>query len=55
MVVEQFIILMIFVGSICLIFGLGAWISDVCITLEEEKRLKEEVNAILHKYDELKK
>jgi hypothetical protein len=54
MVVEQFIILLIFVGFMCLIFGLGAWISDVCISLEEEKKLKEEVKAILHRYDDMK-
>lgn len=54
MLLEQFIILMLFVGFMCLIFGLGALISDVCISLEEENKLKEEVKAILHKYDELK-
>jgi hypothetical protein len=55
MFVEQFILLLIFVGFMCLIFGLGAWISDACISLEEENKLKEEVKAILHKYDDLKK
>jgi uncharacterized BrkB/YihY/UPF0761 family membrane protein len=55
MFIEHFIVLMLTVGFMCLIFGLGAYICDVCEKLEQEHKLKEEVKAILHKYDDLKK